>query len=105
MVKAPGTAASLIKVPEFKSQLHFPFSFLKFIPWKAKGATLKRQIRFTKTKSKIFDPLPLPKWPQWSELNRSKARSQELLPVLPCGCRVPRLWAILDYLPRPQAGS
>ena len=33
----------------------------------------------------------LPKWPQRPELRRSEARSQELLPGLPCGCRGPRV--------------
>ena len=32
-------------------------------------------------------------------------RSQEPLPGLPRGCRVPKLWAALDCFPRPQAGS
>ena len=32
-------------------------------------------------------------------------RSQELLPGLPRGRKVPKLWAVLDCFPRPQAGS
>ena len=32
-------------------------------------------------------------------------RSQEPLPGLPHGCRVPKLWAVLDCFPGPQAGS
>ena len=32
-------------------------------------------------------------------------RSQEPLPGLPRGCRVPKLWAVLDCFPGPQAGS
>ena len=35
----------------------------------------------------------------------AEARSQEPLPGLPHGCRVPRPWAVLDRFPRPQAGS
>ena len=31
--------------------------------------------------------------------------SQEPLLGLPCGCRVPKLWAVLCCFPRPQAGS
>ena len=38
-------------------------------------------------------------------LCRSEARIQELLPGIPHGCRVPKLWAVLDCFPRPQAGS
>ena len=47
----------------------------------------------------------LPKWEQWLGLNQSEARIQELLPGLPHGCRVPRVWAVLHCFPRPQAGS
>ena len=46
-----------------------------------------------------------PKRLQQLELSQSEAMSQDLLPGLPHGCRVPRLWAVLDCFPRPQAGS
>ncbi|XP_058529009.1 DNA-directed RNA polymerases I, II, and III subunit RPABC2 isoform X1 [Ochotona princeps] len=44
-------------------------------------------------------------WLQRLVLCRSEARISDPLPGLPCGCRVPRLWAILAYSLRPQAGS
>lgn len=37
----------------------------------------------------------LPKQPQWSELNLSKAKRQKLLPGLLCECRGPSTWVIL----------
>nr|XP_051680148.1 coiled-coil domain-containing protein 172 isoform X3 [Oryctolagus cuniculus] len=43
----------------------------------------------------------LPSWPQWPELNRSEARSQELLPDLPRGYMGLRTWAIFYCFPRP----
>ena len=46
-----------------------------------------------------------PKRLQRLELSQSKARSQELPPGLPRGCRVPRLQAILNCFPKPQAES
>ena len=47
----------------------------------------------------------LPNWLQWPELRQFEARNQEPLPSLPRRCRVPKLWAILNCFPRPQAGS
>ena len=41
----------------------------------------------------------------YPSLSQSEARNQEILPDLPCGCSVQRLWAILDCFPRPQIGS
>lgn len=41
----------------------------------------------------------------WLEPNKSKARSQQIFPDLQGRCRVPRLWAVLDCLPKPQAGN
>ena len=46
----------------------------------------------------------LPKQLQQLELNQSETKSHDLLPGLPHGCGVLRLWAVLDCFPRPQAG-
>ena len=47
----------------------------------------------------------LPKRSQWPEPSRSKVRSPEPLAGLPHRSRVPRLWAVLDCFPGPQAES
>ena len=44
-------------------------------------------------------------WFTPQESATAEVRIQELLPALPRGCRVPRLWAILKCFPSPQAGS
>lgn len=46
----------------------------------------------------IFISLPI--WPQWPEMSRSEATSQELHPGLSHVCRSPRPWAILLYCNR-----
>ena len=70
--------------------------FLLFFHWKG-GYTEQRQrgrssVRwFTPQVSAMADAMPI--------------QSQEPLPGLPRGCRVPKLWAVLDCFPGPQTGS
>ena len=78
-------------------------NFLKkdlFIYWKVRYTKGRRD-----RKEDLLSDDSLPKWPQRLQLSQSEARSLKPLPDLPCGCRVPRLWAILDCFPRSQAGS
>ena len=74
-----------------------------FIYWK---------VRYTERRRDREEDLPsddlLNKWAQRPMLCQSEARMQELLPGLAHGeglCRVPKLWAVLNCSPRPQAWS
>ena len=67
------------------------------------------EVRYTERKRDKEEDLlfidSLPKWLQRLKLSQSEARSLESLSCLPRRCRVPKLWAVLNCFPRPQAGS
>ena len=58
----------------------------------------KADIQRGETERKIFHPMI-------HSPDAMPIRSQEPLPGLPRRCRVPKLWAVLDCFPGPQAGS
>ena len=60
--------------------------------------------RGEETERKIFHPLVHSSSSHNGQC-REPIRSQEPLPGLPRGCRVPKPWGVLDCFPRPQAGS
>ena len=74
--------------------------FFLFFHWKVRYAEMRRD-----REEDLSSNDSLPKWPQRLELNQSEARSPEPLQDLPHRCRVPKLWAVLNCFPRPQAGS
>ena len=61
---------------------------------------MERQIyRDQRQRGKIFRP-------QVSAMTDTMLiQSQETLSGHPCGCKVPKLWAVLECFPGPQAGS
>ena len=83
--------------PQILSLFFFKDLFLLFFIGKA-------DIQRGETERKIFHPMiHSPSEPQ--RVDTMPIRSQEPLPGLPRGCRVPKLWAVLDCFPRPLAGS
>ena len=76
------------------------FFFLRFIYLFIGQSDIQRG---GKTERKIFHPMIHS--PSKATADAMLIQSQEPLPGLPHGCRVPKLWAIFNCLSGPQAGS
>ena len=79
----------------------FKKRFIYYFDWKGRYTERRRK----NSEENLTFNGSLPKWPSCPELNQFEAGDQQLLSVYPHECRVPKLYSILDCLPRPQAGS